>query len=617
MWKYGDVWDIENLDEAVNFITDESPAPWAIVKIHDNISINQYMSGIGMVIDENRTLTVQADNQLENNWYLELNGTIDLLGDSQLVQTENSELAITSFGRILRRQEGTPNPYRYNYWSSPVGQLSVTENNTPFSLAVLKDENDINVNFTKAATPIFSNPVTISETWLYTYTNGITYHHWDKLETDTFIVPGTGYSQKGTNSTNSFQQYIFDGKPNNGVIQIWGDDVENDELVDGGPGESVPDVTLTNILLGNPYPSALDARKFISDNEGITMDNAITMEGTIFLWEQWDGNSHLLADYQGGYGFINSMACLRAYQYPGIGIEGEEGIKTPTFNIPVGQGFFVEVVNDGWIEFNNTQRIFAKESDYTDEDWENGSVFMRTSDTNAKQSANVNEEFQIIRLEFGTSAGASRQFILGFNENSTDGFDYGLDGGKIPVPQGEDMGSIFNDQQIMLQAFSPITPTKVIDLFFNASGNYTYSLKIDQLLNIDPSQGIYLRDNQENVHWDLNQGPYNFTAFAGEDSERFDIVFQPGDALSNEDFKLDEMLIYAHNEDDKLFIRGLEENVNTLTITNILGQTIKTYIDLDKQVVEDGLNINYLSSGIYIVNVETDNKEGAKKIIIN
>ncbi len=147
MWKHGNVWDIENLDEAVNFITDESPAPWAIVKIHDNITINQYMSGIGMVIDENRTLTVAADNELENNWYLELNGTIDLLGDSQLVQTENSELAVSSFGNILRRQEGTSNPYWYNYWSSPIGQLSVTQNNTPFSLGILKDENDEDIKF--------------------------------------------------------------------------------------------------------------------------------------------------------------------------------------------------------------------------------------------------------------------------------------------------------------------------------------------------------------------------------------------------------------------------------------------------------------------------------------
>ncbi len=56
----------------------------------------------------------------------------------------------------------------------------------------------------------------------------------------------------------------------------------------------------------------------------------------------------------------------RAYQHADIPIADQVlkiGIKTPTFNIPVGQGFFVEVINDGNIEFNNGQRVFVKESD--------------------------------------------------------------------------------------------------------------------------------------------------------------------------------------------------------------------------------------------------------------
>ncbi|NND12250.1 MAG: DUF11 domain-containing protein, partial [Flavobacteriaceae bacterium] len=172
IWKHGDIWDIENLEETVNFISDQSPAPWAIVKIHDNITIDQYMSGIGMVIDQNRTLTILGDNELENNWYLELNGTIDLLGDSQLVQTENSELAVSSFGNINRRQEGTSNQYWYNYWSSPVGQLSVTQNNTPFSLGILKDENSEDILYSSAFNPTLTSPITLSDKWLYTFKNG-------------------------------------------------------------------------------------------------------------------------------------------------------------------------------------------------------------------------------------------------------------------------------------------------------------------------------------------------------------------------------------------------------------------------------------------------------------
>lgn len=606
MWKHGNVWDIENLEASVNFISDQSPAPWAIVRIHDNISISQYMSGIGMFIDENRTLTVEADNELENNWCLEVNGTIDLLGDSQLVQTEDSGLVVSSFGKILRRQQGTSNPYWYNYWSSPVGQLSVTQNNTPFSLGILKDENDADLKFSPSLTPSLTNPVTISERWLYTFKNGVTYWDWDTLETDTFIEPGTGFTMKGSNALGLTQEYTFDGKPNNGIITLNGIDA-------GGPG-SDQDTTLTNYLVGNPYPSAIDARIFIADN-------AATIGGDIKLWEQWAGNSHYLAEYQGGYGYINAFATARAYQHADIPIADQvmtEGIKTPTFYIPVAQAFFVEVANDGPIEFNNGQRVFIKESD-ADGDPNNGSIFMRTNEVETagiSNASNTNDNFEIIRLEFATSAGATRHFVLGFNESTTDDFDYGYDGGKITDVPAEDMGTILNDEKLVLQSYSPITSNKVIDLYFNATGNLSYSLKIAELINIDPSQDIYLRDNNENVYWDLKGGPYNFTATPGLDTERFDIVFQSGDTLSNEDYMMSDMLIYADNGEDKLYVKGLEEDINILTVTNILGQTINTYVDLDRHVLENGIKIDYLSSGIYIVNVETDTEEGSKKIII-
>jgi hypothetical protein len=613
MWEHGDVWDIEDLEANLDDPL-ESPASWAIIKIHDNVTTDKPISGIGLVIDENKKLTVNADNVVENKWYLELHGTLDLLGDSQLVQTEHSELAVSSFGNIKRRQQGTSIPYWYNYWSSPIGQLSVTQNNTPFSLAILRDDSELNVDFTPSFNPPLTSPVTLSTRWLYTFTNGVTYWDWDVLDTDTFIEPGTGYTQKGSGAPGLSQEYTFNGKPNNGTITLNGIDT-------GGPG-SDQDITLTNYLVGNPYASALDARKFIFDNSG-------TIGGTILLWEQWAGYTHYLDYYQGGYGYINALATARAYQYPGIPIvdnngdgditiEDSQGIKTPTFYIPVGQAFFVEVTNDGPIEFNNTQRVFIKESD-ADGDPENGSVFMRTSEAEVQSTSNqfnTDINFEIIRLEFATSAGATRHFVLGFNESTTDGYDYGYDGGKITDMPAEDMGTILNDEKLVLQAYSPITPSKVIDLYFNATGNLSYSLKIDELINIDPSQNIYLKDNEENVYWDLNQGPYNFTSTPGLDTDRFDIVFRSSDTLSNEDYLMDTMLIYADNEVEKLFVKGLEEDINMLTITNILGQTIKTYKDLDNQVVENGIKIDYLSSGIYIITVESDSKEGSKKIII-
>ena len=67
------------------------------------------------------------DTKIQNDWYLKLDGKIDLVGKSQLVQTTESDLDVTSAGSIERDQQGQSNIYNYNYWSSPVSPTSITK----------------------------------------------------------------------------------------------------------------------------------------------------------------------------------------------------------------------------------------------------------------------------------------------------------------------------------------------------------------------------------------------------------------------------------------------------------------------------------------------------------
>ncbi len=385
-WLHGDVWDIEDFEAFFTQAYQKTPEPYSIVKIHHNITTSKSHEALGMFIDNNKTFVVNGDNAIINNRYLQLDGTLDLADDSQLVQGPYSDLVTSATGKILRRQEGTTNVYRYNYWSSPVGSLGATSlidnngsgnnpNNSPFSLNMLKDGAGTNMEFTNA----FDEVGKISTEWLYNFQNGITYFDWTNITPSTTIQPGVAYTQKGTGTAGTEQQYIFEGKPNNGTILVAADDVSDAmEIVDG---ESKKDVTLTTTLIGNPYPSALDAIQFINDNKPGTGNG--TISGTIILWEQWAGDSHYLATYQGGYGYINTLTTVRAYQHADIPIADQvitEGIKTPTNFIPVGQGFFVEVIKDsGDIEFNNGQRVFKKED-------LGESLFFRSSNTENAES---------------------------------------------------------------------------------------------------------------------------------------------------------------------------------------------------------------------------------------
>jgi hypothetical protein len=468
---------------------------------------------------------------------------------------------------------------------------------------MLKDHNGNPWDFTTA----FNETGKISSRWLHNFKDGVTYYDWLQIDENTTINPGVGYTQKGTGiDTNpdpliTEQQYIFEGKPNNGTILV-------NAIDTGGPGNEEGS-TLTTTLTGNPYPSALDTRQFITDNSSV-------IGGTILLWEQWAGDNHFLSTYEGGYGYINLTSTERAYQYPGIPIAGQtqtQGIKVPTFYLPVGQGFFVEVANDGDIEFNNGQRVF-KQEDLGE------SVFYRSSGTDTQTSAEETAaETQILRLEFGVSSGASRSFVIGFSEDATDGYDYGLDGGLITNPPEDDMGSLLNGQQYVIQAFAPYTADKEIDLVVHASGNYTYTLKSTEISNFPESQELFLKDLLTGQHYDLRSAePYNFTSVAGSFTDRFKVVFQDPAALSTEEFTSDNTLLYVNQPEEKLYVLQLTEQAKELSISNILGQTVKTYDGVDNQMLENGISISDIGSGIYIVSIKTANDQSIdKKVIIN
>jgi len=115
-WLYGDVW---NLDELTN-------SGYSISKISHDVYTNGSIRTLGLLVDSSKTLTINGTNEVNNSWYLRLDGTIDLKEDSQLVQGIQSDLVTSATGKILRRQEGQMNKYRYNYWSAPVGITEAT-----------------------------------------------------------------------------------------------------------------------------------------------------------------------------------------------------------------------------------------------------------------------------------------------------------------------------------------------------------------------------------------------------------------------------------------------------------------------------------------------------------
>ena len=426
------------------------------------------------------------------------------------------------------------------------------------------------------------------------------------------LNPGVGYTQKGTGVPTTEQQYIFEGKPNNGTILIDVTDV-------GGPG-SVPSVSETGYLLGNPYASALDVHKFIDDNAGV-------IDGTLQLWQQWSGTSHNLDEYNGGYAQVNKTGSIRAYQFEGFfgaNNGSQDGVIVPSRYLPVGQGFITEIIANGQVEFNNSQRIFIKEAD-ADGTYNTGSVFSKSSSGKSEnKSATEGKDpnaMKKIRLEFNSVTGPEtrRELLLGFSSITSDAYDYGYDAENVDI-NNNDLHLNLEGKDMNIQAYADITSDKVVPLNFKSSGNNTFEIKVTALENIDPTQEIYLRDNLTGAYFDLSHNaPYQFTSAQGKFNDRFEIVFQSEQqSVSSEEAVFDENFIYYQNKTNTFYAKKLTGEVKKLALVNMRGQTILELENVSRNTLQNGLQFNNIATGAYVVVLRTDTDAVlTKKIIAN
>ncbi len=197
-----------------------------------------------------------------------------------------------------------------------------------------------------------------------------------------------------------------------------------------------------NYLLGNPYPSALNADQFIKDNlktaNGGTNTSNI-FNGALYFWDHFAGKTHNLAEYIGGYatynlsGGVPAVATDERINNTGESSEDYFGsnAKIPQKYIPVGQGFFVNTVLDpavsgnitvdgGDVVFNNGQRAFARET-------KADSQFLSQEKPKTKGQEKQTDTRSKIRLVYESPKGFNRQILVTADENTTNDFDLGYD----------------------------------------------------------------------------------------------------------------------------------------------------------------------------------------------
>ena len=558
------------------------------------------VSQLGLLIEAGATLEAINGSGIFNTDYLKIDGKLDLQDESQLIQTTLSELAITSAGLLEKDQQGKADLFSYNYWSSPVGVTNTLSNNNAYTIsAVLRDgtiaSSPSNITYTTDYDGAPTSPITLSNFWMFTYENETDdYSSWHQVFETGILKAGQGYTMKGTGagSTVNTQNYTFIGKPHNGNISH--------------------DIDEKNIsLLGNPYPSALDADQFILDNEG-TQDGIIT--GALYFWEHFNtNNSHYLDQYEGGYATYNLAGSTVAIP---SSIVSDNGLPTflPQRYIPVGQGFFVQGKAGGTISFNNAQRKFVKESDL-------GSIFTFTgiapTEASSVPVSAPNPEIDRLYFRAKIPEGPERQLLLAVKADKTTGIDYGYDA-KMIENNPTDIAWDIEEMPFTIQTVGALTAALELPLMIRSDINGMMTFGIETLQGIPADLPIYFLDKATYSYTDLRSSDASF--YIGQEEEylnRYFIVFEaPLLSVADTIATADALEVYFSN--DTLFIQNeVFFDAKNITLYNTLGQVVfqteKTY----DNVLRIALPLQ-VSRQIYLVCFRyNDRIPIAKKIVID
>jgi len=296
----------------------------------------------------------------------------------------------------------------------------------------------------------------------------------------------------------------------------------------------------------------------------------------------------------------------------------------------VGQGFFVSAIDDGAISgltqpivggnlsFKNSQRVFQKE--IVTGAANNGSLFFKdgkkSKDNATNSDAKQSDTREKIRLMFDSPDGYHRQLLIGADANASNDFDLGYDALLIENNK-EDMYWNLEGSKLVIQGVNNFNADQHFPLSMKIDKEGLVVIKIDELENIDSNKDIYVHDLELDTYHNLRESDFNIILIPGEYNNRFEITFSSNAILSTQDQEAINLQAYFSNDKESIIVTNPKLiNINAVEMNNVLGQSVfKTNKDLDKSYLE--FKTSQLQSGMYIINVETDNTTVSKKILID
>ncbi len=564
------------------------------IPVFSQLHIKPYGNQDSFVYVESGFLFVEKQIDLSINPSEAKKASLYLRDEAQLLQG-NSNSPNTGNGMLSVFQEGNASAYTYNYWSTPVQDVS---GSSVFGNILFEPIDELNSKKALITSDLngYSNPLQISDRWIYKFMGG-NYSNWIYVGKYFDLLPGEGFTMKGVGGTNTSttiygipnnpgkkQRYDFRGRAYNGTISLA---VEIDK----------------NRLVGNPYPSALDLKKFLEENPATT--------GVAYFWDSSLVESHYIKDYEGGYGVYSPAGGNNGYVPPvfrkfdesgnQLNTTGETGKHIARRFAPIGQGFLVEGKQNGNLIFKNEYRVFEKENSLTSE---------------FKQAKINSEEIAMLRLNVEFNEKYIRQLLLIHHPEATNGIDHAMDAKNMSVLDS-DVGFLIDDLSYLIDV-RPFEKFEEIPLFLKIAIPSEVVFHKTTVISLNP---IYLLDLETKTYHDLSENKFNILLDPGNYNQRFRITFNKGIDENTPDVAapaINEFRIFQNNLLNRLELLFMEENsTNTVFLYDSLGKKMFEIKTLGNQTSYQFPTQN-LSNGVYLVKIIAQHgRVISKKVIIS
>jgi hypothetical protein len=487
--------------------------------------------------------------------------------------TNNAKVIMASTASITQRDEAATAPVieltkttktmfsnRYVYWGAP---LSGTFANSSIDAAIAQGQTDVSNAFDLRYQYV-SGDVTATGGW-QSFTN---------------LAAGKGFitrvEQKAPFVLNTQGPAIdlkFEGTAGNGAVNV------TLGLIAGSPLAA-----RSHNLLGNPYPSPIDAAEFLRRN-------STRIDGVIYVWNSGGAQSN------------NAFAQSDYYPWTLAGttnISGTAGGFTDGV-IPSGQGFKVRAITAGDVTFDNCMRLTQQ----------SGSMF-RSDGSLVNYNQEDANRFKVLMTG---ENGVSSPILVAFDAQYTTAYDTMYDAYALSAGTATFYSILENtNDRLAINALPAFEVTNEVPVGVRKTGTATETFTF-QLLQPEGifanGQAVYLFDTLTGAYHNFVDGSVSITLSESVTNNRFQLRFQ--DPLSNPDFQ-NALSFVSWYQNETIEVK-CSENLTNIKIFDITGRLVLTQTVNEERTVA----IPFAQpQGVYLVKGTTNEGiEITHKLIIN